>query len=284
MKQFIYILLSAFFAAGCNGGKRDNVMYDMTGVANKEAFSAITRAPEVSNPKLSVDKAKTEEVNKKKIIKDGSIQLKVTDLERTKFRIDTLVKKFDSYYDNVNFNNSDYEMSYNLKIRIPSDNFEKFVTGVETGNGEVVSKTVHARDVTEQYIDLETRLENKRNYLKRYNELLKQAKTVKDILEIEEKTRGIEEEIESTEGRLKYLNDQVSYSTLDLTLTKEKSYRFVPRAHGKFMERLKQSLSGGWFGFVSFVLFLVRIWPFWIILAIAISAWKQLRKRGKNKK
>ena len=258
----------------------DNISY-----TNQKSFSLSEQAPVTSqSPALPVESVKKEEVSKKKIIKDGSLQLKVNDLEKTKTEIDSLVNKYDGYFDNVNFNNTDYEISYNLKIRIPSDNFEKFVTGIESGKGEVVSKEIHARDVTEQFIDLETRLANKRNYLKRYNELLKQAKTVKDILEIEEKTRGIEEEMESAEGRLKYLSDQVSYSTLDLILTKEKAYRFIPKKHGKFIERLKQSLTGGWFGFISFVLFLIRIWPFWIILAIAIPVWKRLRKRKKDKK
>jgi hypothetical protein len=284
MKQIIYILFSVFLISACNGGKKSNVMYDLTGAANSESFSPITRSPEMSKIPPPVENVKSEDINKKKIIKDGSLQLKVNDQEKTKTEIDSLVNKYGGYYDNVNFNNTDYEISYNLKIRIPSDNFEKFVTAIESGKGEVVSKVIHARDVTEQFIDLETRLENKRNYLKRYNELLKQAKNVKDILEIEEKTRGIEEEIESAEGRLKYLSDQVSYSTLDLILTKEKPYQFIPKVHGKFMERLKQSLSGGWFGFISFVLFLIRIWPLWIILAIAIPGWKKLRKRKKDKK
>ena len=61
--------------------------------------------------------------------------------------------------------------------------------------------------MTDQFIDLETRLENKRNYLKRYNDLLLKANSIKEILEIEEKIRALEEEIESATGQLKYLSD-----------------------------------------------------------------------------
>jgi hypothetical protein len=232
---------------------------------------------------------KVEDINrdtviKKKIIKDGNLSLKVNDLERAKSAVDTLVKKYNGYFDNIDFNNSDYQSAYDLKIRIPSGNFENFINKVEGIEGEIVYKQIQARDVTDQFIDLETRLRNKRNYLKRYNELLKRAETVKDILEIEEKTRALEEEIESTEGRLNYLKDQVTYSSLNLTLIKEKPYRFVPKSHGKFTERLKRSLSGGWSGFISFVLFLIRLWPLWIILTIAIPVWKRMRNRRKSKK
>jgi hypothetical protein len=153
---------------------------------------------------------------------------------------------------------------------------------MESGGGQVTNKSINTRDVTTEFIDLESRLENKREYLARYRELLKQAKTVKDILEIEQQIRVIVEEIESSEGRLKYLSDQVSYSTLSLTLTKEKGYTFHPAVKGSFAERLKRSLHGGWNGLVSFALVLIRLWPAWIILAVAVLLFRVYRRRRKS--
>ena len=223
------------------------------------------------------------EVQQKKIIKDGRLGIKVTELEETKARIDTLVASYQGYYSNENLSNTDYESAYTLQIRIPSSNFEKLIAAIESGEGEIMYKNLVARDVTEEFIDLETRLENKRSYLKRYNDLLKQAKSVNEILEIEGKTRVIEEEIESAEGRLKYLNDQVSYSTLDLTITKEEGFKYRPHSKNDFWERMKYSLSGGWSGFIDFLLFIIRIWPFWIILGLALLLWKRIRARRKKR-
>jgi hypothetical protein len=109
------------------------------------------------------------------------------------------------------------------------------------------------------------------------------AKSVKEILEIEEKIRRLEEEIESTTGRLKYLSDQVDYSTLDLTISKHKDFKYNPAARDKFSERLKQSLSKGWFGFVDFLLFIIKIWPFWIIIALVLYFWKRYKRTKKKK-
>jgi hypothetical protein len=120
--------------------------------------------------------------------------------------------------------------------------------------------------------------------LARYRELLKQAKSVKEILEIEEKIRGLEEEIESTTGRLKYLGDLVDYSSLDLMISKRKDFKYTPGERDKFTERLKQSLSKGWIGFVDFLLFLIRIWPFWIIAAGLFYFWKRFKNRKNIKK
>jgi hypothetical protein len=129
---------------------------------------------------------------------------------------------------------------------------------------------------------LETRIENKKSYLKRYNYLLNQAKTIKEILEIEEKIRVLEEEIEITTGRLKYLSDLVDYSTLDLTITKPKDFKYNPENRDKFSERLKQSFSNGWYGFVDFLLIVIKIWPFWIIFGLILYFWRKYRRTKKK--
>jgi hypothetical protein len=219
----------------------------------------------------------------RKIIKDGQMEIKVKKLELGKIQIDSLVKKFQGYYAGETYNNQDYSHDFTLKIRIPSDKFELFIAQAESGMGEVIYKNISSRDVTEEFIDLETRLKSKRNYLTRYGELLKQAKSVKDILEIEEKTRGIEEEIESSEGRLKYLNNQVNFSTLELRITKKNDYNFIPQNEGNFFDRLKFSLAKGWFGFVTFTLAIIRLWPFWIIIGLFYYLIRKILHRRKVK-
>ena len=279
MKKILALLVIAVLIMSCHQKQNNEVMFDMAGV-EEEMNSAAMQAPDAAP--APVEKPEMQEVNKKKIIKDGRIGLKVTDLEKTKTRIDTLVRSFGGYYANENFNNTDWEASYNLKIRLPFSNFEKFIAVVESGIGEVLYKGIDARDVTDQFIDLETRLETKRNYLQRYNDLLKQAKTVKEILDIEEKIRVLEEEIDSTTGRLKYLSDLVDYSTLDLTISKRKDFKYNPVDRDKFFERLKQSLSRGWLGFVDFILFLIKVWPFWIIVILLIFFWRKYKKTRKK--
>ncbi len=210
------------------------------------------------------------------------MEIRVKKLEQGKIGIDSLVKKFRGYYAEETYNNQDYSHDFTLKIRIPSEKFELFIAQAESAIGELVFKSVSSRDVTEEFIDLETRLKNKKNYLNRYGELLKQAKSVKDILEIEEKTRVIEEEIESTEGRLKYLNNQVDFSTLELRITKKNDYNFIPQNEGNFFDRLRFSLVKGWYGLVTFTLFIIRLWPFWIIVSLIYYLLRKILRRRKK--
>lgn len=280
MKKIIALFFLSVLVISCNQKQNSReVTLDMAGT-EQEMNSAAMVAPDA--PPAPVDNPGMQEVNKKKIIRDGRIGLKVTDLEKAKTRIDTLVRTYGGYYANENFNNTDWESSYNLKIRLPFSNFEKFIAVIESGIGEIQYKGIDARDVTDQFIDLETRLDTKRNYLSRYNDLLKQAKSIKEILDIEEKIRVLEEEIDSATGRLKYLNDLVDYSTLDLTISKRKDFKYNPADRDKFTERLKQSLSKGWLGFIDFTLFLIRVWPFWIIVISLIFFWRKYKKTGKK--
>ena len=275
MRKFLSIFVLAILIS-CNQKQAENDSYALGNV--EEEMIPVTRET-ADIPPPPIAKIEKQHDIRKKIIKDGRLGLLVSELEKTKSRIDILIKNHSGYYANESYNNSDWESSFNLKIRVPFTNFEKLINDIETGNGEIQYKEIEARDVTDQFIDLETRLENKRNYLIRYNDLLKQAKNVNEILEIEEKVRGLEEEIESTTGRLKYLGDLVDYSTLDLTISRKKEFKYNPVNRDKFSERIKQSLSKGWYGFVDFLLFVIKIWPFWILVTLIIYFWRKFKKR-----
>ena len=278
------MLLAALLISACHQSPEAD-SYALADMAMEEEMMPITRQQEVAPPPPPLPAIEKPSVEKK-IIKDGRMGLKVSDLPKAKMRVDSLVKLHGAYYANERFNNYDYETSYSLSIRIPNEQFELFIATIEPGKAELLYKEVDARDVTDQFIDLETRLANKRNYLKRYNALLTKAKTIKEILEIEEKIRRLEEEIESKTGRLKYLNDQVKYSTLQLNISQPKDFEYSPAKRDKFSEQIKQSFTNGWYGFIDFLLVLVKIWPFWFVGAFIIYLVRKLRmrKRLKNNK
>lgn len=237
--------------------------------------------------KVEPEKVRPEVINKK-IIKDGRLGLQVDNLESAKQKIDSLVKSAGGYYANENLKNSDNQSGYELVIRIPVVNFERFVGSAEKGSSKILYKEIQARDVTEEFVDLESRLNSKRNSLARYNEIMKKANSVKDIIEIEESIRVLQEEIESTQGRLRYLNDCVDFSTLNMTLSTQKDFTFKPVKRDSFWEKLKESMADGWYGLVDFILEFFGLWPYLILIIPLgffirrmIKKWK-LRKQKQN--
>lgn len=289
MKITYIILISALILSACHQKHADsssstlyNLEIDEEMIPMDVEYDMIPSEPHDSYiPEKAL--AENKEVIKKKIIKDGRIGIEVSILEKAKAEIDSIIQKLDGYYANEKLETWSTEIKYNLKIRIPNNKFEILISSIDNGNGKILYKEIDARDVTDQFIDLETRLANKINYLKRYNELLIKAKTVKDILEIQEKIRRIEEEIESTTGRLKYLNDQVNYSTLDLTISQPKDFKYQTPKRDSFTKRLKHSVKKGWFGFIDFVILMVKIWPFWILAILIVYGWRKFKKTRRNK-
>lgn len=245
----------------------------------KKEITTAHPAPNKPGVKVGIDT-----VIKKKIIKDGDISVETEDVNVCKKMIDEELKKLNAYYEAEDLRNLPERISVNLKIRVPSENFEKLVANIENGKGQVRNKSIRARDVTEEYLDIETRLKNKKEYLKRYKELLSRAKTVEDILQIEENIRALQEEIESKEGRLKYLNDQVAYSTLDLFIFRKKVVTTDPVEEEKFSKKVKDSLGYGWTAIVNFVLRIISGWP--VVLSVFLFACliKRLVKKRKKQK
>jgi hypothetical protein len=277
IRNILSLLIVTLLTISCNQQQSDQ----LGELATVEETILGEQSQKSSPP--SIDQNGTQEVTKKKIIKDGRLGMRVSDLVNTKTRIDTLIDHYGGYYANEKLTNSDWEIAYHLKIRIPSAHFMRFISDTEMGEGEILYKEIDARDITDQFIDLETRLDNKRNYQKRYNDLLLKANSIKEILEIEEKIRALEEEIESTTGQLLYLSDLVDYSTLELTISQQRSFKYNPAKRDKFSEKVKQSFSKGWFGLVDFFLFVINIWPFWIILTLIIYAWKKYKMKVRRK-
>jgi hypothetical protein len=158
------------------------------------------------------------------------------------------------------------------------------VSAVEQGKDEVKSKNIRTRDVTEEYTDLNIRLSSKRDYLKQYTVLLAKATTIKDILIIKENIRTLHEEIERTEGRLRYLSDQVAFSTLTVDLYQQIDYVYKPQRKDSFVERVKSGLNTGWRIVVEVVLFLVQIWSVLLVLGLLFFFVRRGMKRRKKQK
>ena len=220
----------------------------------------------------------------KRIIKDGRMSICASDLQTTKLQLDSLIREVNGYYEKEEFEDGSDLISYQLKVRVPSSRFEALIARIERGKYEVRSKSIESREVTEEYSDLETRLASKRNTRKRYHELLSRSTSVKDILAVEEATHTLQEEIESTEGRLRYLADQVTFSTLDLTVFYEKGFMYKPQKQNEYAERVKKALDDGWKLVIDSLLWIVSVWPLLIMAPLVVWGLKRIKYiRGRAK-
>lgn len=201
-----------------------------------------------------------------KMIKTADIRFQVRDLKKSRAAIERLVKASQGYIASDRQENSDTQIDNTLVIRIPSVKFDAFCHSLQGQALALDSKTVDVEDVTEQFVDVQARLRSKRELEGRYLAILEQAKSVKEVLEVEERLGKIREEIEVVEGRLKYLTDQVSYSTV--TLDMYQTVRALVRPDQYFSRQFSEALASGWKGFLAAALIAAMLWPLVLVLGV----------------
>ena len=218
-----------------------------------------------------------------KVIMQGDVAIESKDIRNSRNRLDEVLKRHKGYVDQESFRNTDSGSNYEIGVRIPSDGFEPFMHELLDGKDKLLSKNISSKDVTAEYTDVQLRLNTRKAYYQRYTQLLDKARTIKEIMSIDEQLRALQEEIESSEGQLRYWDDQVSYSTLWLTYSSPQKLGEISEI--TFGDKAGDSLSSGWESVIGFILGLVRIWPLLLIIAgVAIVARRRnwFRRSGKT--
>jgi hypothetical protein len=213
-----------------------------------------------------------------KIIKNGNLRFETDNLETTYEQIKIAVKKGKAFVQNDSQGKEYASIYRRITVRIPSENFDSFIKDISTGVAYFDNKEISSQDVTEEYIDIDARLKAKKKLENRYLELLAKATKMSEMLAIEAQLSAIREEVEAKEGQLRYMQNQVSLSTITIEF-----YKTIAEESGvtiSYGAKVWNAFKSGFYGISSFFLGLLEIWPF-IIIAIALFYF--IRKRFKKK-
>lgn len=287
----IYLSLIAIaMLAACGGKSReekisaDITSADMAGLPMMESvkFTPPTVMDEETGNSLAAGTTATLQIKiPSKIRKTANLNITVDDYKKARTEIEKIIKTNNAYIGNENEQNSTYSITNDMVIRVVNKDFEGMVNRLLGVATNVNSKNISAEDVTAQFVDIQSRLKSKKEIEKRYLDILNKASKVTDVLEIEQKLGEIREEIEAKEGELKYLGDQVDYSTINLTFHQD--FEYTPADKPGFFGRIGNAFGNGWNGFLSFVVGIVYAWPLWIILGgIAYFLVRFIRRRMKK--
>ncbi|HEY0092484.1 MAG TPA: DUF4349 domain-containing protein [Flavobacterium sp.] len=275
MKRTLAILLLALLIFSCKDSEENSL-------AAPRTLSAQTDSAEGSSDEESSGgepaPASIPPI-KQKIIKEGNLRFETDDLPTTHSRVLRVVRKFGGLIQN-DVEGKDYQSLFRkITVRIPNQNFDAFVSEVGKGIAYFDRKEVTARDVTEEFIDLDARLKAKKMLEERYLELLKKASKVSEMLEIEKQLAAVREEIEAKEGQLRYMESKISMSTVVIEFyTKTALEGGVTVSYGS---KMWNAIKSGFNGISAFFIGILYIWPFIIILVVLIYF---LRRRFKRKK
>ena len=276
MKAFS--ILVSVFVLGCSNGEKSGDFSEME--TPSASYEMSSESDVISEEKQELTYNSNEVEQAQKIIKTARLVFETPEVETTHKKILQLANQNKGLVQSDN-SGKDYNRIFkNLIIRVPTENFQQFIDGISEGVSYFDQKDISRQDVSEEFVDLEARLKAKRILEERYLELLKKANNVKEMLEIERELSTIREEIEAKQGRLQYLQSQVSMSTVNIEFYKLTAESGITQSYG---QKMKNALHGGWNGVSLFLLGILYLWPLFIFAIIIIIVIRIFLKRKKEK-
>jgi len=221
----------------------------------------------------------------KKIIRNGTITLEVKDYSKYYQLIGEIVKREGGYIAQEDQQHSEYKLENKIVLKVPVARFEETMTLVSngTGNDEVKEKKITSEDVTGEVVDTKSRIEAKKEVRLRYLDLLKQAKNMNDILQVQTEINEIQEQMEMASGRVNYLNHASAFSTITLTFYQILNPGASDQKEPSFSTKILDAFLSGWQFIKALIVGLVSIWPMFFLmfgLWLAFRRWKLSRPKS----
>jgi hypothetical protein len=243
----------------------------------------------------------------RKIIKNADVRLLVKDTDVAIDRTTQIIGDLGGYiissrvwYQDYYGNNLKYST---MTLGVPVDQFERALTRLRELAIRVLDENASGEDVTDQYVDLQSQLQNLEATRARIQEFLKDAKTVDEALRINQELANIESQIEQIKGRMNYLADRSSFSTITInfepefpiltptptptitpTFTPRPTSTPIPWKPGETFTDARNTVVSAYQGIINFLIWMVVVViPVLLPFALIIWAgWKLLSRRPKK--
>ncbi len=225
------------------------------------------------------------ESNDRIIIQDTGLSLQVKNPSQTIIEIEESTKSFGGFLINSHLSAPEGAASGNISVRIPEEKREEAMTAFKNMAVKVVSESVNGTDVTDQYTDLEARLEVLYRTKTKYEEILDRAEKVADLMSVQKELISLQTQIDNLKGQQKYYEQSAKLTKITIYLsTDELSLPYAPSNEWRpkviFKEAVR-SLVGAFRNFGSLLIWIVVYSPL-IILAVLIIRYIKKKKSLKQ--
>jgi len=183
------------------------------------------------------------------------------------------------------------EVGANFVIKVPSSGFSSFLEKLQQIENLKFERQVQGSDVTEEFVDLEARLKTQQTLEARYLEFMDKATKTDDLVKFANQLAQVQETIEQIKGRMRYLDQNVAFSTVNLRLYQSDTdeLRKEEKQEKNFGDRISDALSGSanvlrQFG-EGLLVVLAAMLPVLIVVAVlGVPTYYFVRKRGKARR
>ena len=305
-KHLHLILATLLIISSCEQTSRKESIQNLEEVDLESAYAETSLQP--NDEGNSPQKTSLSPATNHKLIKTVNMRLKVASVEKDLEYINDQATKLGGYvadYDQKMNKNTvktrkitsdtlehtiGLQLEATMVVKIPTEKLEQFLDLIESKALVIEYKASKVEDVTEKMLDLNTRKETKLRIEKKYINLIEnKTGKLEEVLAVEAKIDQIREEIEAMEGKLKYLNQRVAFSTIHLSLYQEPIHQTAVAAIERvtdyedgFGVKVKNAFLSGWNLFKELIIALFYLWPL-IAITTIILGYLRFKKQFKAK-
>jgi hypothetical protein len=213
----------------------------------------------------------------RKVIKNADLSVIVQDPEKSMKAISALAESLGGYVVSSSMSQQNYGPnmvslpSGNISIRIPAEKLTEVMDQIKADAVEITSENIYGQDVTDQYVDLQSRLTALQAAEKKLNEFLEATENAEEALAVYQELQRVQSEIEVLKGQIKYIDQSVAMSSLNVYLVAEESIQPIQVGPWKPSGAAKDAVEDLIYFFQNFVEFLIRFVIFTLPALIMIA-------------
>lgn len=222
----------------------------------------------------------------RKLIYNASVTMEVEDYGAAQTELFNMIPLAGGYLLSFSDTQTRYEIGGNFVIKVPSQGFQSFLANLEklAMKPEEVQRSIWGQDVTEEYVDLTSRLKAKQVVEERLLTFMEKASNTESLLQFSNELARVQEEIETIKGRMRYLDQNVAFSTVELRMYQRIGEKEQGKKHGVIF-RAGQAMKDSGLAIVALfeglMVLLAGALPFLLVLAVLLfPVWLLIRKRG----
>ncbi|MFF9069611.1 DUF4349 domain-containing protein [Streptomyces sp. NPDC014891] len=266
------LLAAALVLTGCGAGgdmsgdaKRDLSAADAKGGAERGAADGYT-GPDAGKPSAAPSKAPA----RQHVIRTASLAVEVGDVTKALATARDVTAAAGGRVENESTERvEEGDVVSRVVLRVPQERYDA-VLGELTGTGRLLSRTADAKDVTEQVVDVESRIATQRASVARVRALMDRAEKLADVVTLEGELSRRQADLESLLAQQASLRDRTSLATITLELSQKEKPREEEGGEGR--PGFGDALSGGWnslVGAASWAVVVLAALAPWLAVALA---------------
>lgn len=222
-----------------------------------------------------------------KIQKNGSVSVLVENIDESIEALKSINKAFKGQITSIYDSGKGNERAVQITVKVPVEEFEAYYEQLRKLEGEVVYANITTVDVTEEYIDITSRLNNLRNTEAQLNRILERADSVTDVLAVQKELSTVRGEIESYEQRKRYFDSKTDYACISVSFAIDKTGLNISEEQWKPWGEVKaavKALVEVLKDLVNVIIWLVIFSPLVLIPYFLIKHFKKGKKTEKAEK